>query len=350
MPEQKFINTLSLLFPKSGKTGNPPSPESLLFFVEMMQSAPVGLLAMDTKGQIVLFNERAKINLDIPPQENSWLDRSVFELEDYGGQFHQFVHDFQEGNKEPFDFLELEVLGKHLTMRGWLGTGGMMIALNDVTRFKEMEASSLRANIQGQENERSRLAKEIHDGIGPLLSTLKLYLESLGPDIMKCSDETQHRYESMSKLLNMLTRETRNISRALMPIAVEEFGLVAALEDMIDKVSESAKLTVHFYNSGLITRLNHENELGLYRIVQELLNNTIKYAKAHSVNIQLIRHSESIVLTYEDDGKGFNFDGVFPSGGYGLRDIQGRVKSLGGSFTFDATSGRGVVATVEIPV
>ncbi len=322
--------------------------KSIDFLVDMMQSAPVGLLALDRKGRIVFFNERAQLNLGLSTQVK-WIEKSVFELEDYAGVFHNYIKDFLTGKMEPYALLETEIQGKFITIRGWVTKGGMMVALNDVTRFKEMEAESLRANIQGQENERSRLAKEIHDGIGPLLSTLNLYLESLQPDIQQCSPDAQQRYESMSKLLNMLSRETRNISRALMPIAVEDFGLVAALEDMVEKVRGGAKLQVHFYTSGLKTRLNHEAELGLYRVVQEFLNNTIKYARAHSVNIQLIRHKESIVLTYEDDGKGFNFTGTFPSGGFGLRDIQARVKALGGNFTLDATSGRGMVATIELP-
>jgi PAS domain S-box-containing protein len=326
-----------------------PSASTLRFLFEMVLSAPIGLLALDRKGKILLFNERAKTNLGLPAQ-SEWLGKSVFDFEDFEGRFHEYFKKFLAGELQAYELLEVEINGRYITVRAWLAKEGLMVALNDVTRFKEMEAESLRANIQGQENERSRLAKEIHDGIGPLLSTTNLYLESLLPDIQKCSPEAKKRYDSIAGLLNMLSREIRNISRALMPIAVEDFGLVSALEDMVEKARGIAGIQVHLFTSGMKSRLSHESELGLYRIVQELLNNTLKYAKAQSVNIQLIRHPESIVLTYEDDGKGFNYDGSLSTGGFGLRDIQARVKSLGGSFTLDTSRGRGVVATVELPV
>jgi signal transduction histidine kinase len=115
-------------------------------------------------------------------------------------------------------------------------------------------------------------------------------------------------------------------------------------------VSESARLQIHFYTPGLKSRLSHSVELGLYRIAQELLNNTVKYAKAKTVNLQLIQHKESLVLTYEEDGVGFDLSAVMSFKGFGLRDIQARVKSLGGTFSLDSSPGRGMVATVEIPV
>jgi len=350
MSERKLSKVLSKIKPKFSSFGKDTIADDPGFLFDIIYSSPVGLLATDKKGIIVMFNNRARLNLELPTDTDDWIGKPIFGLVAFSSPFLAYIKAFLAGKMQPYDLLELEVNGKHLTVRGWFAKGGMVLALNDVTRLKNMEAASLGATIQGQENERSRLAKEIHDGIGPLLSTLKLYLESLGPDVAQCSEEARKKYRSMKKLVTMLTLETRNISRALMPIAVEDFGLVAALEDMVEKVGEGAKLSIHFYASDIKVRLEHQLELGLYRIVQELLNNTMKYAKAHTVNVQLIRHKDSIVLTYEDDGVGFEADGPKLSKGYGLRDIQARVKSLGGSFSLDTMVGRGVVVTVELPV
>jgi signal transduction histidine kinase len=350
MSERNFNDTFSKLKARLGSVGKDTIANNLAFLLEFIHSAPVGLMATDPKGTIVLFNDRAKINLGIPVDDNEWIGKPVFELAAFSQKLIAYIEDFLRGERPPYDLMEIEVQDKHITVRGWLGTGGMMLALNDITLFKKMEAASLGATIEGQEAERGRLARELHDGIGPLLSTLNLYLEGLQPEFQNLNPEARQKYQSIRTLVNSLTREIRNISGALMPAAVEDLGLVAAVEDMVEKTKESAGIDVHFYHSGLKNRLDHLAELGLYRIIQELVNNTVKYAKARHVNVQLIRHKESVVLTYEDDGTGFDVETVMPAKGFGLRDIQARVKSLGGNFSLDTSPGRGLIATVEIPL
>ncbi len=350
MAERTFTQTLTSLIPKFGTFGDNAIVRKPEFLLDVIHSAPVGLLAVDAKGSIVLFNERAKMNLSMEVPSDEWIGKKLLDLANFSSRFLSYAEDLVAGKLEPYELLELPVEGKHLTIRSKKIKGGHMLALTDVTDLKIMEAASLSATIEGQENERSRLARELHDGIGPLLSTINLHLEGIQPEIGALGKDAQRKFRSVRNLVNTLTGETRAISHALMPAAVEDLGLVTALEDVFEKTRDSADISVHFFSSGMEERLHHQAELGLYRIVQELLNNALKYAKAKSLNVQLIRHKESVVLTYEDDGIGFDPEPQAPFKGLGLRDISARVTSLGGTFSLDSSPGRGVLATVEIPV
>ena len=262
MAERTFTQTLTSLIPKFGTFGDNAIVRKPEFLLDVIHSAPVGLLAVDAKGSIVLFNERAKMNLSLEVASDDWIGKKLLDLVNFSSRFLNYAEDLLAGKLEPYELLELPVEGKHLTIRSKKIKGGYMLALTDVTDLKIMEAASLSATIEGQENERSRLARELHDGIGPLLSTINLHLEGIQPEIGALGKDAQRKFRSVSKLVNTLTGETRAISHALMPTAVEDLGLVTALEDVFEKTRDSADITVHFFSSGM-------QELGRAVIVGE---------------------------------------------------------------------------------
>ncbi|MGB0931108.1 MAG: sensor histidine kinase [Chitinophagales bacterium] len=217
--------------------------------------------------------------------------------------------------------------------------------------IKTIEKKTLHATLQGVEQERRRIAQEIHDGLGPLFSSLTMHIESLEEIIEEKTPEFIFHCSILRELSKTIAQDIRSISHDLMPSAVEDFGVVTALENLCNMTNEVAKSEINFYATNLNKRLDANIELGLYRIGQELLNNSLKYANAESIVIQLIKHDESVVLMVEDDGMGFDKNKMSEmKKGIGWRNINMRTKSLGGVFTIDSQIGEGVLGTVEIPL
>jgi signal transduction histidine kinase len=147
--------------------------------------------------------------------------------------------------------------------------------------------------------------------------------------------------------------EAREISYNLMPSVLVDFGLVPAVQFLVEQFSKSSHLNVHIHVSGVENRLDPSIEVGLYRIAQEALTNITKHAEATTVNIQLLGDSKSIRLTVEDDGKGFLINRLEPRKdqrhGMGLVSMRERAASFNGLFMLDSRPGRGTEIIVEIP-
>lgn len=322
-----------------------------ILFENAFRQAPVGLMIIEKDGIISAINQRAKMNLHLNISTESLTERHYSTLFAESEELILFIEDFLKGKRKPYELLEILLGEKYLTVRGNLTDDVLLLSLTDVTRLKDVEMATLNAMLEGQENERKRLGREIHDGIGPLLSTLKMFIESFQPEVKNGSGELRKKYDSVVELTNALTREIRDVSHGLMPNAVEDFGVVAALQNLCDKAEASGKMQIEFFSTGMQERLDNTLELGLYRIGQELLNNAIKHAKAKTITMQIIRHKGSVVLMVEDDGVGFDKRRLRrQESGIGLKNVGARVKSLGGTFSLDTFPGKGVVVSVEIPV
>jgi signal transduction histidine kinase len=198
----------------------------------------------------------------------------------------------------------------------------------------------LKAIVQGTDAERKRIAGELHDGVGQLLTGLKYRIEMLAGSDPRLADTLA--------LADEAGREVRDIAHRMMPRSLEGSGLVPALGDMLNKALAVPGVQKHFEHHGMEQRLQSDVETGIYRIAQELLNNIIKHAKATHVDIQLLRTKGFVVLIVEDDGIGM---GTAPSkGGLGLRNLHDRARILNGTLEFTGQEGRGTVATLRVPI
>jgi len=213
--------------------------------------------------------------------------------------------------------------------------------------LKDLEAKGMHALVRGQESERHRIALELHDGIQSLLSTVKVKLELLQIQLENPSTQLNEDLSEIQSTLEQAQNEVSSISRNLKPPALIDFGLVVALQNTCDHLEKHTLLKVQFIHSGNLVGLDELSEVSFYRIVQEALNNTKKHSGATAVTVQLIGHSDSIVLTIEDNGKGFKND---PNRtGLGLHSIMARTKALAGKLEIDSTPERGTTILVEIP-
>jgi len=201
------------------------------------------------------------------------------------------------------------------------------------TSILEMEIdnqrNSLVSLIQGQEAERRRIAQELHDGIGAQLSASKMYINKLGEG--KSDKEVVFIKQEAGGLIDETIDNIRSITRNLLPTSLERFGLFAAVEDLCKRVNDLGAMKVIFTHSGDV-RLDGQQEFTLYRIVQELINNALKYSEADSIALQLNLANNELQLTYQDDGKGFDLEQYkadkTQQNGLGLAGIETRAEVL----------------------
>ncbi|RPI04278.1 MAG: PAS domain S-box protein [Ignavibacteriae bacterium] len=219
-------------------------------------------------------------------------------------------------------------------------------------REKELEFLS-GARVQAQEDERRRIAREIHDGLGQMLTAIKFNLEIL-EDMISAGQEERERIDDMKNLLDSVMKEAREISYNLMPSVLDDFGLAPALQLLGEQFANRTNVKVQFQSFGLTDRLESNLEIGLYRIAQESLNNISKHAEATEVNIQIINHNNGLRLVVEDNGKGImtqpGLIRATDKGGMGLPSMRERASSFGGVLTIDSTPNYGTLITVEVPL
>jgi len=207
----------------------------------------------------------------------------------------------------------------------------------------ERQQALLRAIIVGQEQERKRLARELHDGIGSLLSGLKLHLRHQQGQPELAAAHVQALDAACQQLEGGIA-EVRRVSHNLLPATLESFGLVEAINECIQPL-QSAALQVALAVEGPAKRLDQLTELGLLRVVQELLSNTVRHAQASQVNIRLCFSAASIGLHYHDDGVGL--PATQATEGHGLRNIESRVQAMQGTVAFGQPPG--FSATIHVP-
>lgn len=199
--------------------------------------------------------------------------------------------------------------------------------------------------LQGEEAERSRLARDLHDGLGGLLSGIKLTLSHMKGNVVLTS-ESVDLYDKAVVMLDSSIQELRRVAHNMMPEALVKFGLKDALFDFCDSL-KNKQIQLKFQHFGETNRFDAKIEIGLYRIAQELMNNAFKYSQATELIVQLVQEQNRINLTIQDNGKGFDTLILQTSKGSGIANIRSRVESLNGRFELYSESGKGTEVIVE---
>lgn len=257
------------------------------------------------------------------------------------------------GYRRQHDFAPREIrLLTSLAEKSSIALANAQLYENLLSREKEMEMLS-GARVMAQEEERRRIAREIHDSLGQMLTAIKFNVEILEDAAGLQLEDDRKRMVDIKSLLDNAMAEAREISYNLMPSVLVDFGLVPALQFLAEQFSKSNELTVEVHTNGVESRLDPSIEVGLFRIAQEALNNIAKHADAHQINVQLIGDSNSIKLIIEDDGKGFHTSRFEPRSGQrhgmGLVSMRERAASFNGVLVLDSRPGHGTEIIVEIP-
>lgn len=228
-----------------------------------------------------------------------------------------------------------------------------LVFIKNATQQVLTEKYILSSIIQAQERERMRMAHELHDGIGQYLSAAVLNLNAMADDEKQMSGPGRTRLNEALKRINTAISEARSIAHNLVPKAIEDFGLEAAIGSMLDSIAGLGKLEVHFNSNLGGERLEQEIEINLFRVCQESISNILKHSEAKRVNVQLLQYPDALNMTIEDDGVGFDAKselGQPSKSGIGLNGMANRVKSVGGEIEISSSPGRGTNIMINLPL
>lgn len=210
---------------------------------------------------------------------------------------------------------------------------------------KERQLIAAHAVLHGEETERTRLARDLHDGLGGLLSGLKLSLNNIKGNIF-LTEGNVDQFNKALGLLDISMKELRRVAHNMMPEALSKFGLKEALQDFCSGIDNSkTEVKLRFY--GEESRIDQKIEISLYRIVQELINNALKHANATEIVVLIVQEMNRIHLTVQDNGRGFDPDMLKASKGAGLPNIRSRVESLNGVLDVYSKPDKGTEVSVE---
>jgi signal transduction histidine kinase len=209
-----------------------------------------------------------------------------------------------------------------------------------------LKIESMQSMLAGQESERQRVAQDLHDSVGGLLAAVKIQMETINakkPALSKDED-----WIKIRMLLDETVSETRHIARNMQPSALLEFGLVTALRDLTSRVHGKGMPQITFQHFGDFSDLDRDLALNCYRIIQELVQNSLKHAKANEILVQITRTEAEIALHVEDDGKGFNPNTT--QKGMGTDNLARRSQFLNADLSVQSAVGQGTSTVVTVPL
>ena len=203
----------------------------------------------------------------------------------------------------------------------------------------------LTAVLRTEEKARSRFSKELHDGLGPLLSSARMSLSALARD--ERSPEQKEIIDNTTYVIDEAIRSLREISNNLSPHVLNDFGLARGVQNFIDKSAAMHDVKIRFTTNLRSERFDTDVEVILYRVICELINNSLKHAACSAINLSLSQNGTELALDYTDDGRGFNPQAMMDCG-MGLSNISSRINSLGGVFDIASAKGRGMRAAIRV--
>jgi signal transduction histidine kinase len=210
---------------------------------------------------------------------------------------------------------------------------------------KDKQLVAVDSMLKGQEEERSRLAKDLHDGLGGLLSGVKFSLSNMKDNLIITPDNMAV-FERSLDMIDTSIKELRRVAHNMMPEMLTKFGLDEALKEYCNSINATNLLAVKYQSIGMDTRIEKSSEIIIYRIVQELLNNILKHAAATEALVQLLKEEGRFNVIVEDNGKGFDA-ALLHNKGAGLTSIQSRVSYLKGQIDIHSEPGKGTLVNME---
>ena len=258
-------------------------------------------------------------------------------------------------------FVQLLMAGGHYVPRWWFGYLGIVVSvclsigvmyahklfkyIDRLNRQRQLlNKRILTAVLRTEEKARSRFSKELHDGLGPLLSSARMSLSALSRE--ERSADQREIIDNTTYVIDEAIRSLREISNNLSPHVLNDFGLARGVQNFIDKSAAMHDAKIRFTTNLRTERYDTDIEVILYRVICELINNSLKHAACTSINLSLSQNGSELALDYTDDGRGFNPQAMMDCG-MGLSNISSRINSLGGTFGISSAKGKGMRAAIR---
>ena len=279
---------------------------------------------------------------DIRPEEDiPTLKKNLLKSKDKTEKFEEWRHLTKEGKE-----LIVEISASDITYKG---KSERLILANDITRQRKSEENRLKALVEGEENERRRIAKELHDGLGQYLSAVNMSFESLAEDVEWQNKNEKEHFRHGLALLKQAMQETRAISQNLMPKAIEDYGLALAIESLVDDIRRNSNFGINYYQNIESLNIPYNVQINLYRIAQEAINNAIRHSNCKNLHVQLVHSNNDIILSIEDNGVGFDIEEKSGTG-LGLNSMQTRTSAISGTIEIATAHGKGTMISIVVPV
>ena len=219
----------------------------------------------------------------------------------------------------------------------------------NIASLKRVERQMLTVSIETEEKERKRIAEDLHDSLGPLLSTIKLFINALKDSSIKPSKQ-KYLIDNTEKIINESIASVKNIAHNLLPHLLNDFGLDMAIQSFCNQLRQASEIKINYYSKDYPSDFNRKVEIMLFRIIKELLNNTLKHANASEININMYLGSKHLYIEYSDDGDGFVMDklNIPINSKNGLVNVFNRINYINGEIDFKSELGEGVYAKLWI--
>ena len=308
----------------------------------------------DLNGNFIEVNQRACESLGYSRDELVKMRFTDIKTPRYRSLVHQNIKTLIERGKFTYE-------SEHLTKTGTLvpvemksrivsyeGRNVIMSVSRNIAERKAMEQKMLSAIIETEEKERKRFAADLHDELGPVLSTLKLYTDLLKRDEFN-NISREEVLTNIDELSDIAIKTAKEISARITPNVLHDFGLAAAISEFCKFINETGIIKIKLKTDRYELRTRSLLETVLYQSTKELINNTVKHASAENIIIELKSTESQIVLYYKDDGIGFDYKKQLElSQGLGLNNIVNKVRTIKGSCDFHSDTGEGLIVVITV--
>jgi two-component system, NarL family, sensor kinase len=214
-------------------------------------------------------------------------------------------------------------------------------------KIAEQKELNLIEVIEAEEKERIRFARDLHDGLGQLLSTARINIAALEENI---DTEDKSLLDNSMSLIDQSVNEVRNISHNIMPVSLMRYGLKSALEDMFKRINDTGEIKINSKINGLDDRFSEINEINIYRLVQEIINNILKHANATFINISIEKVKKSLNLFIINDGKQLDISMINKGKGIGWNNIYARVNIMNGIILIEPNIESGTELNIQLSI
>ncbi len=313
------------------------------------------MLVSDMQGNILEMNVMATKTLEYSREELLEMNLLDLKPEKHGRNFLENRNQLKRTGSLIYDSEYITKSGKIIPVEinsrllDFNQQSAVLSISRNLQSRNELERKVLSAVIQTEERERERFSKDMHDGLGPMLSAVKLYVGELA-DAQTPEEDKATYIKQINDIIDEAVSSTREISNNLMPRVIHEYGVVKAIQAFCNKINLTNRIKIEFTSEGVDQSMDKNIQLILFRVISELINNTIKHAKASLINISIEAQEAKIRVEFSDNGIGFNTKKIMSDKrvGIGLKSIISRIKSINGSCHFSSEEGQGFRIIIEI--
>lgn len=286
-------------------------------------------------------NKKASV-FSFTNDDGSAILKKVLKNQDISGPWEMI---FYKQNNQPFyGLVQYQTLA-------YKGSNVHVLAIRDITRQKEMDKEIFRAILEAEENERKRFSRDMHDGLGALLSTLKIYVGLLQKE-NKSDEDKAILMSEIKDTVSKAVESARTIANNIMPSVLMDHGIIKALRAFTDALDKTGAIKVQFSYPDTPFTIESNREGHIYRIALELINNTLKHANATQITFTIELKANKLMIYYADNGTGFDLAKAQAAGttGQGLKNILSRVNFLNGKGEFQSLPGKGLNFHLVLPI